>query len=153
MLAHAIGCAFINLQELEFSIISYLQIIADNTFSTSTEFELFASKTFGNLLREMQKHELLKDLADSMRHTKERRDFFVHRFLFHRYGGATLTTQSEYNALIKEAYELGSLFNQSQTKFSDLMLQKAPIVMFGAKFDPGTGEWIIVESEFAKERH
>ena len=149
-LAHAIGSAFLELQKLEFSIISYLDILAGGAINADATFDLFASKTFGNLLREMQKHELLRGLAADMRHTKERRDFFVHKFLFHRYAGGFLTTHSEYNALILEAHDLCALFAEAQIKFSDLMLDKAPVVMFGAKIDSATGEWVIVESKFAR---
>ncbi len=141
------------LQKLEFSIISYLEILAGSALNADATFDLFASKTFGNLLREMEKHEMLKGLAIDMRHTKERRDFFVHKFLFHRYGGALLTTQSEYDSLIQEAHELAILFAKSQTKFNDLMLEKAPVVMFGVKVDPSTGEWVVVESKFVKDKH
>jgi len=150
-LAHALGCTFIELQQLEFTIIAFLQSLANDELSMDASFALFASKTFGNLIREMQKHSFLDDLTNDMRSTKERRDFFVHKFLFNRFGGESLTTESEYESLIREAHDLGNLFAESRTKFINVMLNGAPLVMFGAKQD-STGELVIVESEFAKAR-
>jgi hypothetical protein len=152
-LAHALGRALIELQQLEFTIASYLEVLASRTMNVNSSFDLFASKTFGNLVREMQKHELLTNLATNMRLTKERRDFFIHKFLFHRFGGELFTTEAEYELLTREAHDLGVLFAESRTQFDDLMLQKAPIVMFGGRIDPNTQEVIIVRSEFAKEHH
>ena len=86
-LAHALGCTFIELQQLEFSIISFLNLLAGGTGEPGPSFDVFASRTFGNLVREMRKHTFLEHLADEIQSTKERRDFFVHKFLFHRYGG------------------------------------------------------------------
>ncbi|HEY4941448.1 MAG TPA: hypothetical protein VII56_08470 [Rhizomicrobium sp.] len=151
-LAHALGNAFIELQQLEYSIISYLDVLAGGEIGASASFDLFASKTFGNLIREMRKHEFLKNLADDLGSTKEKRDFFVHKFLFHRYGGDMLTTDSEYELLIREAHDLGVEFGKCQAKFHDQVLETAPIVMFAAKLDADSGELIIVESEYAKER-
>jgi hypothetical protein len=140
-------------QQLEFTIISFLDILTSGAASASTSFDLFASKTFGNLVNEMKKHKLLESLADDMRSTKARRDFSVHKFLFHRYGGELLTNDAEYELLVREANNLGLLFAESRTKFHDLMLQSAPIDMFGVRSDPATGALIVVESEFTKGRH
>jgi hypothetical protein len=149
-LSHALGRAFIELQQLEFTIISYLESLAGVTgMIDDHSFDLFASKTFGNLIREMEKHEFLQPLARNIRGVKEKRDFFIHKFLFHRFGGE-LTLDSEYEQLIREAADLADLFAVSRTKFDDFMLDKAPLMMFGAKRDAGSGEWIIVESEFSK---
>jgi hypothetical protein len=79
-LAHAIGMAFIELQKLEFAVISYLEVLAGDTMDANASFELFGSKTFGNLLAEMRKHALLVKLADDLRHAKERRDFLFTNF-------------------------------------------------------------------------
>lgn len=81
---------------------------------------------------------------------KEKRDFFVHKFLFHRFGGE-FTTDSEYEDPIKDAAYLGNFFANTRTKFQDFMLQNAPLMMFAAKRDPNNGEFIIVESEFSKK--
>lgn len=100
----------------------------------------------------MQKHSFLTNLADDMRSTKARRDFFIHKFLFNRFGGEMLTTEPEYESLVREAHELGVLFAESRSKFLNFMLEKAPIEMFGVRNDPITGEPIVVQSEFMKER-
>jgi hypothetical protein len=150
-LAHAVGRALIELQQLEFTIISYLDILANGAMDVNASFHLFASKTFGNLLHEMRKHEMLRNLADDMQRTKEKRDFFVHKFLFHRFAGDLLTAPSEYELLVREASDLGIMFAKARTNFLTLMLEQAPIVMFGAKMDIDTGELQIIESEFAKE--
>jgi hypothetical protein len=151
-LAHAIGNAFIELQQLEFTIISYLDTLAGGGVGASASFDLFASKTFGNLIREMQKHALLERLSETMRLTKERRDFFVHKFLFHRFGGALFTSECEYEALIKEAHDAGALFADTHCRFDEHMLARSQLVMFAGRVDPDTGELTIVESEFAKTR-
>ena len=151
-LAHAVGRAFVEMQQLEFMVISHLDALASGTATKEKPFDVFASKTFGNLIREMQKHTLLNDLAETMRATKERRDFFVHKFLFHRYGGAHFTSASEYEVLIRDATEIGLQFAECRKKFVELMLSKAPIAMFAGKVDPDTGEITIVESEFSKNR-
>jgi len=63
-LAHAIGSAFIELQQLEFAIVSYLSGLADDgTALYDASFDVFASKTFGNLIHEMERHDFLKPLA------------------------------------------------------------------------------------------
>lgn len=151
-LATAIGAAFIELQQLEFGVISYLELLAGGKVGAPAAFDVFASKTFGNLLREMKKHALLADLADHMEDTKKRRDFFVHRFLFHRYGGPLFTTDADYAELIRDAAEHGDLFFQARKEFDELMLRSAPVVMLGGKVDPESGEIVIVESEHAKAR-
>lgn len=151
-LAHAVGVAFIEMQQLEFAIISYLNSLAgDDSADYDVSFDVFASKTFGNLIREMGKYEFLSSLVKDMVAVKERRDFFVHRFLFHRFGGE-LTLDSEYEELVRDAKSHSDLFFQTRTKFHDFMLQNAPLIMFGAKREPDTGEMIIVESEFSKKR-
>jgi hypothetical protein len=150
-LAHALGIAFVELQQLEFAIISLLSDLAGGEGAIfDASFDVFASKTFGNLIREMDRHDFLRSLAKEMTTVKLKRDFFIHKFLFHRYGGATLTLDTEYEVLIKEAASLGDLFAQTRTRFHDFMLQNAPLVMLAAKRDPNTGELIIVESEFSK---
>jgi hypothetical protein len=150
VLAHALGSTFIELQQLEFSIISYLTALADNDSSIyDASFDVFASKTFGSLIREMERHEFLKSLAGDLMTVKKKRDFFVHKFLFHRYGGE-LTSDYEYEELIQDAISHGDLFAQTRKKFDDFMLQNAPLTMFAAKREPNTGELIIVESEFSK---
>ena len=83
---------------------------------------------------------------------KKRRDFFVHKFLFHRYGGVELTTGEDYQNLVRDAIGLGNLFARTRTEFHDFMLQHAPLVMFAAKRDSRTRNLIIVESEFAKTK-
>jgi hypothetical protein len=98
----------------------------------------------------MDRHDFLKPLAKDMADTKQKRDFFIHKFLFHRFGGELFTLDSEYEELIKEAIALGDLFAQTRTRFHDFMLQNAPLIMFAGKRDPNTGEIIIVESEFSK---
>jgi len=113
-------------------------------------FDVFASKTFGNLIREINRHDFMKSLAIDMVTVKERRDFFVHKFLFHRFGGE-FTADSEYEELIKDAGNLGSIFAATRAKFQDFMLQNAPLMMIAAKPDPDTGEFMIVESEFLKK--
>lgn len=152
-LPHSLGCTFIELQQLEFTIISYLEGLAGVTATTENHsFDLFASKTFGNLIREMEKHEFLRTLAKDLLAVKARRDFFIHKFLFHRFGGI-LTLDSEYEELIQEAASLADLFAGARTKFDDFMLKNAPLILVGAKQDPKSGTWIIVESEFSKMSH
>ena len=152
-LAHVLGLAFIELQQLEFSIVSHLTGLSDDLSTTyDASFDVFASKTFGNLIREMNRHDFMKSLTTDMVAMKEKRDFFVHKFLFHRFGGE-LTTDSEYEDLIKDAADLGNLFANTRTKFMDFMLQNAPLMMFAAKRDSDTGEFIFVESEFSKRRN
>lgn len=151
-LAHALGSAFVELQQLEFAIISHLSNLADSDSAIhDASFDVFASKTFGNLIREMDRHDFLKSLAKEMETVKQKRDFFVHKFLFHRYGGE-LTLDAEYEELIQEAVSLCDLFAQTRTKFHDFILQNAPLVMLAAKRDSNTGEFIIVESEFSKKK-
>jgi len=99
----------------------------------------------------MEKHEFLKPLAADMTTVKHRRDFFVHKFLFHRYGGE-LTSDDDYEELVRDATNLGNLFAETRTKFHDCLIQNAPLVMFAAKRDPASGEWTIVESEFSKRQ-
>ena len=152
VLAHALGAAFIELQQLEFSIISYLTALADNDSAVfDASFDVFASKTFGNLIREMERHEFLKPLAEDLIAVKKKRDFFIHKFLFHRFGGE-LTLDSEYEALIRDAITHGDLFAQTRTKFHDFMMQNAPLTMIAAKRSSDTGDFIIVESEFSKKQ-
>ena len=151
-LAHALGSTFIELQQLEFAIISFLSELAGNDGAIhEVSFDVFASKTFGNLIREMDRHDFLKSLAKEMATVKQKRDYFVHKFLFHRFGGE-LTLDSEYEELIQDATSLCDLFAQTRTKFHDFMLQNAPLVMLAAKRDSNTGELIIVESEFSKKQ-
>jgi len=149
VLAHASGAAFMELQQLEFTVISYLAALSEDLPLIEGSFDVFASKTFGNLLRAMEKHDYLKPLAAKMGFVKERRDFFVHRFLFHRYGGE-YTTDEEYELLIQEAAELRDLFSTSNTSFHDFMFDNAPLQMFAGKRDPETGEVHIVESRFSQ---
>jgi hypothetical protein len=151
-LSHAIGSTFIELQKLEFSIISYLTSLAGDNSAYDASFGVFASKTFGNLIHEMGKHEFLRSLANDIELVKQKRDFFVHKFLFHRYGGVELTTEADYQELIHDAINLGCLFAQTRTAFHDFMLQHAPLEMFAAKRNPHTRNLIIVESEFSKKR-
>jgi hypothetical protein len=65
-LAHAIGRAFIELQQLEFCIVSFLNILSGGSADPAPSFDVFASKTFGNLVREMRTHTFLQRLADEM---------------------------------------------------------------------------------------
>jgi len=149
-LAHAIGIAFIELQQLEFAIISYLSSLADEPEqSYDASFDVFSSKTFGNLIREMDRHDFLKPLAIGVAVAKQKRDFFIHKFLFHRYGGI-FTSDEEYEELARDATNIGNLFALTHKNFVEFMLQKAPLSMFAAKRDPATGELIVVESEFSK---
>src|SRR5579863_387318 len=152
-LAHAMGTSFVELQQLEFAVISYLSELAGSEGALfDASFDVFASKTFGNLIREMNRHDFLKSLAEEMATVKLKRDFFIHKFLFHRYGGARLTLDAEYEELIRDAASLGDLFSQTRAKFHDFMLQNAPLAMLAAKHDPSSGELIIVESEFSKRK-
>jgi hypothetical protein len=151
-LAHAIGCAFVELQQLEFTIISFLGILTNGAVDADNSFDLFASKTFGNLIREMIKLPITAPLAEDMRQTKERRDFFVHKFLFHRYGGTVFTTEADYELLVRDAIQTAKLFAKSREAFDDLMLTSAPVVMFAGRYDEKTGEIDIVESTHAKSR-
>jgi hypothetical protein len=151
-LAHVLGRTFIELQQLEFAIISFLNILSGGTVEPGASFNVFASKTFGNLIREMRKHTFLVSLADTMQGTKERRDFFVHKFLFHRYGGPLFTTNADYEALILEADDLAKLFATSMSRFQDFMVEKSSIAMFVATIDPVSGEMTIAESNAAKAR-
>jgi hypothetical protein len=151
-LAHVLGLTFIELQQLEFTIISYLVSLTDHGLDSEQEsFEIFSSKTFGSLIREMEKNAHLKPLAMEMLTAKEKRDFFIHKFLFNRYGGE-LTSEEEYADLVAEAAELGRLFASTRTRFHDFVLQNAPIEMFAVKRDPLTGEFIVIESEFSKAK-
>jgi hypothetical protein len=151
-LAHVLGLTFIELQQLEFSIVSHLSELSDDVSMTyEASFDVFASKTFGNLIREMHRHDFMKSFAADMATMKEKRDFFVHKFLFHRFGGE-FTTDSEYEDLIKDAANIGNLFADTRTKFTDFMLQNAPLLMIAAKRDSKTGELIFVESEYSKKK-
>jgi len=151
-LALAIGETFIELQQLEFSIISYLTSLADSAnASYDVSFGLFASKTFGNLIREMERHDFLKPLASDMSIAKQKRDFFIHKFLFGRYGGE-FTSDEDYEELIRDATTHGNQFAETRKKFIDFMLQNAPLRMFAAKRSPVTGELVIFESEFLKKQ-
>jgi hypothetical protein len=145
-LAHALGRTFIELQQLEFSIVSFLNLLAGGASEPGPPFDVFASKTFGNLVREMRKHTFLKHLADEMQSTKETRDFFVHRFLFHRYGGPMMTTDEEYELLIREAHSAGNLLNRTRHRLDDFMVDKSPLAMFVATADSETGEITIRQS-------
>jgi hypothetical protein len=98
----------------------------------------------------METHDYLKPLAIQMTAVKERRNFFVHRFLFNRYGGELFTLDEEYEVLIREATELRDLFAAAYTSFLDFMLNSAPLMMFSAKRDPDTGEIQIVKSKFSQ---
>ena len=151
-LALSIGFSFIELQQLGFAFVSYLsQLGDDRNLNYDASFDVFASKTFGNLIREMEKHEFLKTLASDMVFAKQKRDFFVHKFLFHRYGGE-LTSEEDYEELVRDATALGNHFAETRTKFHDCLLQNAPLLMFAAKRDPVSSERIIVESEFSKRQ-
>lgn len=149
-LSHAIGSAFVELQQLEFTIISYLCSLAEGSVSVDEQFDLFSSKTFGNLLREMNRHSFMAPLATDLLSVKKRRDFFVHKFLFHRFGGKDFTSDDEFEVLIRDAAELCGVFSAARTQFHDFMLQQAPVEMFAVKFDSETGEFIVKESEFSK---
>jgi hypothetical protein len=149
-LAHVIGCTFIELQQLEFSIISFLNILSGGSVDPGPSFDVFASKTFGNLVREMRKHLFLQRLADEMQPTKEMRDHFVHKFLFHRYGGEHMTTDAEYELLIRDAHELGRVFHDTRIRFQEFMVNESSIAMFVATVDPETGEMTIRTSDDAK---
>lgn len=151
-LAHAIGRAFIELQQLEFTIISNLDVLANGTIDNTGSFDVFAAKTFGNLLREMRKQPVLEPLAEEMQATKDRRDFFTHKFLFHRYGGPIFTAPAEYELLVQEAADLAVRFASARKSLDDVMLRSAPVAMFAGKIDPETGALTVVESEFAKRR-
>jgi len=73
-LAHALGSTFIELQQLEFAVISYLNDLADRGTQVYDEsFDVFASKTFGNLIRETSKHDFLTPIANEMIAVKEKR--------------------------------------------------------------------------------
>ena len=63
-----------------------------------------------------------------------------------------MTTEAEYGSLIAEAHEFGSLFANARADFHNAMLERAPIELFAARFDPDSGELIIVESEFLRKR-
>ncbi|HVY17313.1 MAG TPA: hypothetical protein VHB27_18970 [Rhodopila sp.] len=152
VLGYAIGRAFVKLQQLEFGIISFLNMLSGGTNDPATGFDIFASKTFGNLVREMRRHTFLVALADEMQTTKAKRDFFIHKFLFHRYGGELMTTDEEYELLIQEAHELGALFGNAKTRFQDFMIDRSSIEMFAVKLDPHTGEIDIRESDAIKAR-
>jgi len=146
-LAHAIGRAFIELQQLEFCVVSFLNILSGGSADPGPSFDVFASKIFGNLVREMRAHPFLQRLADEMQPTKERRDHFIHRFLFHRYGGEHMTTDEEYRSLICDAHELGRTFRGAMTRFQDFMVDKSSIEMFAASVDPQNGEITIRRSK------
>jgi hypothetical protein len=150
-LAHAIGRAFIELQQLEFCVISFLNLLSGGA-DQGPSFDVFASKTFGNLVREMRKHTFLQRLSNDMRSTKEKRDRFVHKFLFHRYGGEYLTTDSEYELLIRDAHDLGSVFCEAKMRFEEFMLDKSSLEMFMATIHPETGEMTIRKSAAAGAR-
>lgn len=147
-LAHSTGTTFIELQQLEFTIISYLAELSGSDDPPDTVFNVFASKTFGNLLRALEKYEFLEPLVKNLSSVKERRDFFVHRFLFGRFGG-DLTTDDEYEELVRDAAALRELFSEANTLFHDFMFDKAPLVMFAAKRDSETGDIQFVESKFS----
>jgi hypothetical protein len=81
-LVHAFGSAFVELQQLEFTLISYLVSLAGRpSESEQASFEVFSSKTFGSLIREMEKNTHLRPLAVEMLTAKAKRDFFIHKFL------------------------------------------------------------------------
>ncbi len=147
-LAHSTGATFIELQQLEYTIISYLTELCGTDEPYETAFDVFASKTFGNLLRALEKHEYLEPLVAKMSSVKERRDFFIHRFLFGRFGG-DLTTDDEYEQLVRDAAALRKLFAEANTMFHDFMFDKAPLIMFAAKRDSETGEIQFIESKFS----
>jgi len=146
-LAHAVGRTFIELQQLEFEIISFLSMLSEEPTSNDSSFDVLASKTLGNLLRAMEKCDYLGSLANELRTAKERRDFFIHRFLFHRYGGPEFTTDDEFELLIRDAIELGDMFAIARESFAKCMLNHAPLKMFAMKQDPETGEFEITESK------
>ncbi len=146
--AHATGATFIELQQLEYTIISYLTKLSGIEEPQETMFDVFASKTFGNLFRALEKYEYLEPLVAKMSSVKVRRDFFVHRFLFGRFGG-DLTTDDEYEELVRDAAALRKLFAEANTLFHDYMFDKASLVMFGAKRDSETGEIQFIESKFS----
>lgn len=151
-LAHALGLVFIELQQLEYTIISYLVSLTDHkSESEQASFDVFSSKTFGNLLLEMEKNIHLKLLASEMLTAKTKRDFFIHKFLFNRYGGE-FTTEEEYADLVAEATDLAQLFASTRTRFHDFVLQNAPLEMLAARRAPITDEFVIVESEFLKSK-
>ena len=152
VLSYAIGRAFVELQQLEYGIISFLNILSGGTNDPGPGFDVFASKTFGNLIREMRRHAFLVALAGEMQLTKDKRDFFVHKFLFHRYGGELMTSDDEYEVLIQEAHALGALFGNAKTRFQDFMIDRSSIEMFAVKVDPDTGEIVIRESEAMNAR-
>lgn len=149
-LSHAIGCAFVELQQLEFTIISYLSSLAGGSVSEGEQFDVFSSKTFGNLLHEMNRHAFLMPLVKDLLSVKKRRDFFIHKFLFHRFGGREFTLDEEFEVLIRDAAEICGVFSAARTHFHDFMLQEAPLKMFAIKLDPDTGEFVVKESEFSK---
>ena len=62
-LSHALGNAFIELQQLEYTIISYLQALSEGKGDFNASFDLFSSKTFGNLLREMKNHSVCPETS------------------------------------------------------------------------------------------
>ena len=96
----------------------------------------------------MAKYDYLQPLVAQLGLTKEKRDFFVHRFLFHRYGGELMTSESDYEGLIQEAVELGKMFAAAHTSLHDFMFAEAPLVLFAAKRDPDSGELKFIESEY-----
>jgi len=98
----------------------------------------------------MEKNAHLKPLAVELT-AKAKRDFFVHKFLFNRYGGE-FTSEGEYADLVAEAAEFGRSFANTRTRFHDFVLQNAPLEMFAVKRDPDTDELIVVESEFSKTK-
>jgi hypothetical protein len=152
VLAYVIGRVFIELQQLEFAIISFLNILSGGSGEPGPPFDVFASKTFGNLLREMRNHNFLTPIASEMDVVKKKRDFFVHKFLFHRYGGPMMTTGDEYEALIHEASDLSGLFSGATRRLDDFMVHKSSLAMFVVKVDPQTGEWTITEAKIAKRK-
>lgn len=150
-LAHATGAAFIELQQLEYGIISFLTELSGIEEPQRIDFDVFASKTFGNLLRALEKYKYLKPLVEKMSLVKERRDFFVHRFLFGRFGGE-FTTDDEYEELVSDASAIRETFTQANTLFHYFMLENAPLLMIAAKRDPETGEIQFIESKFSASR-
>ncbi len=152
VLAYVTGRVFIELQQLEFAIISFLNILSGGSGEPGPPFDVFASKTFGNLLREMRNHNFLAHIANEMDTVKKKRDFFIHKFLFHRYGGPMMTTGDEYEALIQEARGLSSLFSGATCILGDFMVHKSSLAMFVVKVDSQTDEWTITELETAKRK-
>ena len=75
VLVYMIGRAFVELQQLEFAIISFLHILSDGSGEQSPSFDVFALSTFGNLLRGMNNHNFLARISDDMGVVKKRRDF------------------------------------------------------------------------------